>query len=108
MKPNPEKLCITQAALVLGDKWTPHIILALASGSCGFCKLQSNAGGVNPRTLSLKLGKLEQLGIVEKNNEPGAGYHLTKSGESLVPILVAMSDWGRTYQKNLGKSKIKK
>jgi DNA-binding HxlR family transcriptional regulator len=108
MKTTSEKLCIARAAEVLGDKWTPYLILALSQGVCGFCRLQENAGGVNPRTLSLRLAKLEKLGVVEKNKETGIGYKLTKAGEALVPILVAMSDWGHEYEKAGSKIKVKK
>jgi DNA-binding HxlR family transcriptional regulator len=90
-----DKICIEHATQILGDKWTPKLVLAIAQGCSGFCKMQ-NESGINPRTLSMRLSKLESVGILEKKNEK---YSLTKKGRDLVPILEHMAAWGAKHYK---------
>ncbi len=93
--------CVAAAARILGDKWTPMIIRALSSDKQRFCALQNLAGGVNPRTLSARLAKLEQEGIITKVTypevPPRTEYTLTKKGQDLLPILESMATWGDKY-----------
>lgn len=92
---------VKAAARVIGDKWTPLLIHALAHGPLRFCELQKAAGGINPRTLSARLVSLEKRNIIEKNMQPTippyAQYALSKKGTDLVPILQCMAMWGETY-----------
>lgn len=98
--------CVTNAVAILGDKWTPLIIRCLAEGSNRFCKLQTEAGGINPRTLSARLQNLEKSGIIKKISEAskdGAifpSYVLTQKGNDLLPIINAMAEWGDKHAPN--------
>jgi len=93
--------CVAVAVTILGDKWTPHIIRALAGQHMRFCRLQDAVGGVNPRTLSARLGKLEEMGILSKETysqiPPHTEYSLTPKGQDLLPILERMAAWGAKY-----------
>ena len=94
--------CVAAAVRILGDKWTPHIIRALASDTATrFCQLQDAVGGVNPRTLSARLAHLENAGIIVKTTRsiipPHTDYALTPKGKDLVPILEQMARWGEKY-----------
>lgn len=93
--------CVAFAATILGDKWTPMIIRSLADGTKRFCEVQNLAGGVNPRTLSARLLKLEEQGIVTKVTHasvpPRTEYALTNKGNDLLPILEQMANWGDKY-----------
>lgn len=96
------KGCVSNTVAILGDKWTPLIIRCLADGSNRFCKLQTEAGGINPRTLSARLSHLEGSGIIQKtpSSEDGAvfpSYMLTQKGRDLLPVISAMADWGDKY-----------
>lgn len=90
---------------VLGDKWSPRILFALAQGPLRFCDVQEAAGGVNPRTLTQRLRSLEHWGVVEKRvfaeAPPRVEYRLTKKGKELMPILRTMAAWG---EKHFGKT----
>lgn len=93
---------VATTVAILGDKWTPLIIRTLAEGSDRFCKLQSEAGGINPRTLSARLSYLEENGIVKKkeaakNGPPFPCYTLTQKGNDLLPVIDAMASWGNKY-----------
>lgn len=99
--PVREQICVATAAAIVGSKWTPQLIYALANGVERFCELQKEAGGINPRTLSARLDELEQTGIVRKNTfaevPPRVEYILTEKGRDLLPILECMVEWGEKY-----------
>lgn len=93
--------CVAFATTVLGDKWTPRLLFALANGPLRFCALQQEAGGVNPRTLSKRVDDLENMGIISKAVYPEVPAHtdytLTKMGRDLMPILTKMASWSEKY-----------
>ena len=93
--------CVAAAAHIIGSKWTPQLIYALATGVQRFSALQTAAGGINPRTLSARLDELEAAGIVTKMNysemPPRIEYSLTAKGKDLLPILECMVAWGEKY-----------
>jgi DNA-binding HxlR family transcriptional regulator len=93
--------CIATTARVLGDKWTPLILRALALRPQRFCRLQEEAGGINPRTLSARLSALEEQEIIIKvARHPMAAhyeYRLTQKGTDLLPVLISMATWGEKY-----------
>ncbi len=93
--------CMAAATAVLGDKWNPHIIRALEGEPLRFCEIQDAAGGVNPRTLSGRLSRLEELLIVEKrilSEYPRhTDYRLTEPGRALLPILDQMAEWSERF-----------
>ena len=102
MNPHPPTSeCVAFATKVLGDKWSPRLLFALSRGHVRFCELQSQGGGINPRTLSQRLLMLEALGIIYKTALPDSPshseYHLTPKGEDLIPILRRMAAWGEKY-----------
>lgn len=96
-----EKPCLALATKVLGDKWTPRLLLALSQGTLRFCMLQDDVGGINPRTLSLRLANLEEMNIITKTVFTEiplrTEYTLTKKGKDLLPILYAMTSWSEKY-----------
>lgn len=96
--------CVANTTRILGDKWSPRIIHALSLGPKRFTQLQADAGGVNPRTLSLRLDDLEKSQIITKaifaEVPPRTEYTLTKKGQDLLPILEQMVQWGEKYGEN--------
>ncbi len=94
---------VKEAALILGDKWTPELLRFFVNEqSVGFCQLQELVGGINPRTLSHRLNTLEIHDIIEKhytNTSSRCRYQLTKKGGDLVPVLLSMQDWCNKYAK---------
>jgi len=96
--------CIQSAVTIIGDKWTPLLVRALASGPLRFCHLQHEVGGVNPRTLSARLAFLESEGILQKATlsaiPPHTEYSLTAKGRDLLPIITAMGEWTERYGGN--------
>lgn len=93
--------CLTAAAQVLGDKWTPQILRFFANEEAvRFCQIQDFVEGINPRTLSARLDSLESSGVITKKpttSENRCEYALTEKGTALVPILQDMQQWSDQY-----------
>lgn len=100
-RPDHESICVATAAAIVGSKWTPQLIYALANNVRRFSELQKAAGGINPRTLSARLDELEKAGIIAKSSfaevPPRVEYILTQKGLDLLPILECMVEWGEKY-----------
>ena len=63
--------------------------------------LELSLEGFSPNTLSARLKRLEEAGIVERRfyeeHPPRAEYVLTDKGRALGPIVLALKRWGETY-----------
>lgn len=106
-KPQAEKVekkagCIQAALCVLGDKWTPLLVGQLVAEPMTFGDLETMLAGISPRTLSARLDKMQDEGIIERKqynaHPPRYKYHLTNKGEGLVEILKSMATWGEKYR----------
>ena len=93
--------CVAGALMIMGNKWTPLIVMALSNGANRFCRLEDQLPGISPRTLSQRLDDLEQFKIITKKTfaevPPRVEYELTDKGRDLIPILQSMADWGSKY-----------
>ena len=89
---------IASVADLLGDMWTILIVRDLVTGPKRFSSLTTSLDGVSTRTLTLKLGKLCEVGIIEKKTykekPPRVEYSLTKKGKELDVVLKAMRKFG--------------
>ena len=92
-------VCAT--ADIVCSKWTMLVIRDLAEGRARFCELERSLKGISPRTLSLRLRALEEVGIVERHTfpevPPRVEYSLTNKGEALVPMVEDMRRYGREW-----------
>jgi DNA-binding HxlR family transcriptional regulator len=83
---------------VIGSKWTVLIINELRDGTRRFGELERALTGISPRTLSMRLGDMEEHGVIERKVfaevPPRVEYKLSPLGKSLEPVLDAMSKWG--------------
>lgn len=84
---------IAKTAKLMSDTWTMLIIRDLLKGEMRFSELENSLSGISSRTLTLKLKKLEQAGIVGKSQ---LHYKLTSSGKKLNKVIVAMESWGKS------------
>lgn len=93
--------CVTPASEVIGDKWTPQLLrFFINEEKVRFCQLQDLTEGINPRTLSARLDRLEQDGIISKTATTSAArceYSLTAKGRDLMPIITEMEMWSNKY-----------
>ena len=86
---------------LLQEKWVLHIVRSLLRGPHGFNELARAVGGANTTTLSLRLERLETIGIVDKTIEstmpPRTRYELSCAGRELETVIAAIDRWGRTH-----------
>lgn len=73
---------------LIGDFWTLRIVAALETDDLRFCALERALGDSNPATLTGRLKRLEQHGVVARRQERDETvYTLTRRGAELVPIV---------------------
>lgn len=93
--------CVAGALAIMGNKWTPLIVMALSNGPIRFCRIEDALPGISPRTLSQRLDDLETHLIITKQSfaevPPRVEYELTNKGRDLIPVLQSMADWGSKY-----------
>lgn len=80
------------------------VLYQLFDGPKRFSELETELK-ISPRTLSMRLRQLEQMGILHKkaNSAPSAhsSYMLSQKGLSLNQIIVAMNEWGERQAPSL-------
>lgn len=98
----PEALrspCPVAATLdLIGDRWTLLILRDLFAGKSRYRDLVSSPEGIATNILAARLEQLVSSGMIAARPSPeragSSEYHLTERGRSLLPVLVAMRDWG--------------
>ena len=88
---------------IIGERWTILMLRDLVrEGPRKFQDFEASLPGIGPSTLSARLKRLEEAGIVERRYyekyPPRAEYMLTKKGRALEPALAALRKWGETFQ----------
>ncbi|MCM2534149.1 winged helix-turn-helix transcriptional regulator [Neobacillus pocheonensis] len=91
---------------VIGGKWKMLILWHLGKkGTKRFGELKALIPGITQRMLVNQLRELEEDLIVERKVypvvPPKVEYSLTEQGESLMPILDSMYQWGKNYMENV-------
>ncbi|BDC50209.1 HxlR family transcriptional regulator [Bryobacterales bacterium F-183] len=95
--------CPVKAALdAIGGKWKPLILHALkGQGTLRFGQLRKLVPEPSQKVLTEQLRQLVETGILERRAVPGAVLHteysFTPYGETLLPVLKALSQWGRAH-----------
>lgn len=93
---------ITVTLKVLGGKWNPLIIQYIHLGVRRPSELQRAVNQANPRVISMALKELEDDGVLSKkiyHEIPlRVEYFLTALGESLMPIIDSMEQWGHEHR----------
>ena len=100
----PFRCPIARSLAVVGDRWTILIMRDLVRlGPRKFHDLERSLSGISPNTLSLRLKRLEEAGIVKRRfyeqHPPRAEYVLTEVGNELRPVLKALFEWGQRHTK---------
>jgi len=91
---------IAQAAGIVGDWWTLLIVRDIVGGTTRFEALQRSLG-VSRKVLTERLNRLVDQGVLQRvpyqDRPVRHDYLLTDAGEGLLPVLVALQDWGTRY-----------
>ena len=93
--------CSIAAALdTVGERWSFLILRGAFNGLKHFEEFQAGLG-IARNILADRLGKLVKGGILERSPDPSDRrkviYALTAKGEALLPVVVALRQWGEEW-----------
>lgn len=94
--------CPVEATLdLIGGKYKALILWHLSEKTLRFSELKKEISGATPKMLTQQLRELESQKLIHREVfpviPPKVEYSLTDLGTSLIPVLVAMRDWGAAY-----------
>lgn len=94
--------CPVEATLeLIGGKYKALILWHLSEDKLRFSQLHKIIKSATPKMLTQQLRELEASALIHREVypviPPKVEYSLTETGRSLLPILVAMRDWGAGY-----------
>ncbi len=97
--------CPVSATLdLIGGKYKALILWHLSDGTLRYSDLRKRITGATAKMLTQQLRELESDELVHREVypviPPKVEYSLTALGQSLLPILVNMRDWGANYLKS--------
>ena len=90
-----------QALKIFGDVWNLSIVRVLSETTQRFNELQRNLGNISPTTLTDRLKKLENYGLIAQEKQTvdqlSVIYSLTKKGKKMLPILEAIESFSKKF-----------
>ncbi len=94
--------CPVEATLeLIGGKYKALILWHLSETKLRFSELKRLIHGATAKMLTQQLRELEAESLIHREVfpviPPKVEYSLTELGKTLMPILVAMRDWGAGY-----------
>ncbi|WP_049896381.1 winged helix-turn-helix transcriptional regulator [Natrialba chahannaoensis] len=105
---HPPSPAESTALSILGTKWKPRLIVALAiNDRLGFGDLKRELAGISGKVLSENLEELRDHNIVSRDvvqEQPRrVEYELTSAGRELYGVLESLADWDATYATERGR-----
>lgn len=92
---------------IIGGKWKPCLIDSINQGIRRPSELAKKHPLASKRVLNLQLKELEAYGVVRKVIypvlPPKVEYFLTEVGESLLPLVNMMENWGKDFMSDFYK-----
>ena len=86
---------------LIGGKYKALILWHLSQNTLRFSELSKCISSATPKMLTQQLRELESNSLVHRQVypviPPRVEYSLTDLGKSLMPVLVAMRNWGAEY-----------
>lgn len=90
---------------IVGGRWKPAILCRLIYKTMRYGELKKSIEGISERMLVAQLRELEKAQIIERviypEVPPRVEYKLTALGQSMRPLLRAMSDWGNMHREQV-------
>ncbi|WP_110689410.1 winged helix-turn-helix transcriptional regulator [Salinicola endophyticus] len=100
---------VTFTVDVIGGKWKALILFHLMSETRRFNQLRRLMPEITQRMLTLQLRELEADDIIHREVyrevPPKVEYSLAPLGETLVPLITAMRDWGAAHEEVEGSAR---
>lgn len=94
---------IAKTTEILGEKWTIMIIREILMGGARFNVMQRGLGDISPALLTSRLKSLEKQGMIVRRKitgQKGYEYFPTEACQALLPVLVAMGEWGLCWARH--------
>lgn len=92
---------IARALEVVGERWTPLIVRDALMGYSRFDQFAARLG-LAPSTLTTRLNRLVEEGVMERRPYQERPlrheYLLTESGRALLPVALALMEWGDEFR----------
>jgi len=89
----------------LSGKWKIHLLYFISQGVKRPSELQRKIPAATRRVLNVQLNQLEEFQFIAKKIyaelPPKVEYSLTDLGESVLPIVIALGQWGDKNQAHL-------
>ena len=96
------KCSLTRSMGIIGNKWKPIIVYVLQKRKVRFGQLDAIIPLITRKVLTEQLKELEDDGLIMREAfgevPPRVEYSLTEQGQTLMPILEAMYEWGKNYR----------
>lgn len=94
--------CPVSATLsLIGGKYKALILWHLSNGTLRYSDLRKRISNATAKMLTQQLREMESDQLIHRQTypvvPPRVEYSLTNLGKSLLPVLVAMRDWGANY-----------
>lgn len=90
---------------VLIGKWKVGLLHHIGRGTRRPGELQKKLRGATRRVVHLQLNQLEAQELIAKTVfpelPPRVEYHLTPFGETLLPVIAVLGQWGETHKERL-------
>lgn len=104
---NPNNCGVTHFLNRIGGKWKVLVIYAISKNCNRFSMLQRGIPAISKQMLVNQLRELEEDGILERiiyaEIPPRVEYKITKYGQSLMPVIAVIQEWGLKDLKKLKK-----
>lgn len=98
---NPNNCPVETTIELIGGKYKALILWHLSAGTLRFSELQKVITNATSKMLTQQLRELESQSLIQRKVfavvPPRVEYSLTELGESLMPVLTSMRDWGAEY-----------
>lgn len=93
--------CTSVTMRFIGGKWKAVILYHLIAGAKRYNEIRKEIPTITERTLSLQLKQMEEDGIIDRKvfmEKPPlmVEYTLTDFGKTLLPVLEAITNWGKS------------
>jgi len=104
---NPHNCGVTHFLNKIGGKWKVLIIYAISKNCNRFGLMQKAMPDISKQMLVNQLRELEEDKIIERTIyaevPPKVEYKMTEYGQSLMPVINVIQDWGLKDLKNVSK-----
>lgn len=95
---NPNNCPVAHCLNRIGGKWKLLIVYAISKNCNRFSKLQKAIPTISKQMLVNQLRELEEDKILERiiyaEIPPRVEYRVTEHGQSLMPVIAVMQEWG--------------